>query len=226
GFYYWFPKMTGRLLGERAGKWNFWLFFIGFNLTFFPMHQLGLKGMPRRVYTYQGEMGWGGLNMLASVGAGLMTVSVLIFIINAFRSLRNGQLAGDNPWGAGTLEWATTSPPPAYNFLYVPTVAGREAIWDQREGQPVVTGLRSDIREVLVTRVLDAEPDHKSKFPGPSIWPLITAIATTGLFIGSIFNAWVVVIGSVPVFIALIGWFWPSEKEHREELSREEQDER
>jgi cytochrome c oxidase subunit I+III len=225
GFYYWFPKITGRLLGERMGRWNFWLFFIGFNLTFFPMHQLGLKGMPRRVYTYQPEMGWGLLNMIATAGGVLMAASVLLFIINVVRSLRSGPLAGDNPWEAGTLEWATSSPPPVYNFLYVPTVAGREALWDRRADQPVVMGLRGDVREVLVTRVLDAEPDHRALFPDPSIWPFITAIATTGLFIGSIFTPWAVVIGSVPVFIALIGWFWPSEEDHEKELSREAQDE-
>src|SRR5215212_825833 len=150
-FYYWFPKFTGRMLGERAGKWNFWLLFLGFNLTFFPMHQLGLKGMPRRVYTYLPGTGWGGLNLLATAGGVILTLGVLAFMINVFRSLRRGEQAGDNPWDADTLEWATSSPPPNYNFLHVPTVAGRNALWDKAEGQPVVTGLRSDIRGTLVT---------------------------------------------------------------------------
>src|SRR5919198_1887627 len=117
--YYWFPKITGRLLSERLGTWNFWLLFIGFNLTFFPMHQLGLNGMPRRIYTYLPEMGWGNLNLLASLGAAIIAVSVVVFIGNALASLHHGQIASDNPWEAGTLEWATSSPPPPYNFLHL-----------------------------------------------------------------------------------------------------------
>ncbi|HEX8089205.1 MAG TPA: cytochrome c oxidase subunit I [Blastocatellia bacterium] len=223
GFYYWFPKITGRMLSETLGKWNFWLLFVGFNVTFFPMHQLGLNGMPRRVYTYLPESGWAGLNLLATAGGVIMTLSVLLFIINVFRSRRFGPVAGDNPWAAGTLEWATHSPPPSYNFLYIPTVAGQEALWEQPEDQPVVTGLRSDIREVLVTHVLDAEPDHRSKFPDPSIWPFLAAIAVTGLFIGSIFTPWAVVIGAVPVFITFVGWFWPDKKEDTGEEASESQ---
>src|SRR5207302_92994 len=119
------------------------------------------------------------------------------------------ELAGDNPWGAGTLEWATTSPPPNSNFIYPPTVAGRDPLWDNPPDQPVVVGLRSDLREVLITHVLDAEPDHRLVFPEPSIWPLLTAIATSGLFVASIFTPWAVPIGAVPVGLALTGWFWP-----------------
>src|SRR3954452_12712838 len=114
GIYYWFPKMTGRMLSERLGKWNFWILFVGFNLTFFPMHLLGLRGMTRRVYTYQAELGWGNLNMLATIGAFIIAVSVLLFLVNVVVSLRNGEVAGDNPWNAGTLEWATSSPPKGY----------------------------------------------------------------------------------------------------------------
>ena len=222
-FYYWFPKMTGRMLDERMGKWNFWLMLIGFNLTFFPMHQLGLKGMPRRVYTYLPESGWGNMSFLASVGSVLLTLGVLVFIINALWSRKSGEAAGANPWDADTLEWAVSSPPPNYNFHYIPTVAGRNALWRRADDQPVVTGLRSDIRETLVTHVLDAEPDHRAKLPDPSIWPFITAVATTGLFIGSIFTPWAVPIGAVPVFIAMVGWFWPSQKEHEEEVAAESQ---
>ncbi|HZI75848.1 MAG TPA: cytochrome c oxidase subunit I, partial [Gemmatimonadales bacterium] len=119
-FYYWFPKITGRMLSERLGRWNFWLFFSGMNLTFFPMHQLGLEGMPRRVYTYLPETGWGDLNLLASIGAVIIAISMLIFVINVAASLRNGVLAGDDPWGGETLEWATSSPPRHYNFTHIP----------------------------------------------------------------------------------------------------------
>jgi cytochrome c oxidase subunit I+III len=208
-FYYWFPKISGRLLDERAGRWNFWLFFIGFNLTFFPMHQLGLIGMPRRVYTYPDGLGWNELNLLASIGAGLIAVSVALFVANVLWSLRRGQIAGDNPWGAGTLEWATSSPPPPWNFQDLPVVIGREPLWQEPTPSRVVTGLRSDVREVLITGAVDAEPDHRGEFPTPSIWPLLAALATTALFIGSIFTPWAVPIGAVPLLVTLVGWFWP-----------------
>jgi cytochrome c oxidase subunit I+III len=208
-FYYWYPKITGRLLSERLGAWVFGLLFVGFNLTFFPMHVLGLHGMPRRVYTYPTAMGWGALNLLSSAGAALMACGVLLFILDALRARVSGVVATDNPWNAGTLEWATSSPPPNSNFLRLPTVAGREPLWENPPDQPIVVGLRADARDVLVTHVLDAEPDHRLVFPHPSIWPLLTAIATSGLFIASIFTPWGVVYGAVPVFVAMVGWFWP-----------------
>ncbi|HEV2706188.1 MAG TPA: cytochrome c oxidase subunit I [Pyrinomonadaceae bacterium] len=215
-FYYWFPKFTGRMLSEAWGKLNFWLMFVGFNLTFFPQHLLGLQGMPRRVYTYQPGLGWSEMNLLASAGGVLLTLGVLVFIFNAVRSRRTGAHAGDNPWGASTLEWATTSPPPNYNFLYLPTVAGREALWTQSPEQPVVTGLRSDVRQVLVTKMLDAEPDHIEQFPQPTLWPFWAAVATTALFIGSIFTPWAVVWGAIPVGVTLTGWFWPKRRQAEE----------
>jgi cytochrome c oxidase subunit I len=210
--YYWFPKLTGRLLGERRGRWHFALLFVGFNLTFFPMHHLGLAGMPRRVYTYLPESGWTALNLAATAGAGLMTVAVLVFLANVAASLRAGEIAGDNPWGADTLEWSTSSPPPVYNFAYLPTVSGRHALWMRQPGDPVVTGMRSDVREVLVTNALDAEPDHRHSLDGPAIWPLLTAIAATIGLVGAIFTPWAVVIAGALTFVALAGWFWPEGK--------------
>ncbi len=208
-FYYWYPKITGRLLSERLGAWAFGLLFTGFNLTFFPMHLLGLHGMPRRIYMYPASMGWGTLNLLASVGALVMACGVLTFLVDAIHSLFAGVAAADNPWGAGTLEWAASSPPPPGNFPHSPTAAGRDPLWDNPLDQPVVVGLRTDARDVLVTHVLDAEPDHRLIFPDPSIWPFLTAVATTVLFIWSIFTPWGVVYGAGPVFIAMVGWFWP-----------------
>ena len=212
-FYYWFPKITGRMLSERAGRWNFWLFFVGFNLTFFPMHILGLWGMPRRVYTYPAGLGWDTLNLVATIGAVLIGISVLLFIVNVVRSLRVGALAGDNPWDAGTLEWATSSPPPSYNFAHLPVVTSLQPLWDQPGSLPVVTGLRVDERELLVTTLIDAHPELREPSPAASIWPLISAIAVTGLLVGSIFTPWAVVWGAAPVAVALTLWFWP--KQHR-----------
>jgi cytochrome c oxidase subunit I+III len=222
GLYYWCPKITGRMLSERVGRWNFWLLFVGFNLTFFPMHQLGLEDMPRRVHTYLAEMGLDRLNLLASLGAALIALGVVVFIGNVLWSYRHGAIAVGNPWQAGTLEWATNSPPPPYNFLHMPTISGREPLWECNAEQPIVTGLRHNIREVLVTNVLDAEPDHRTRLPGPSIWPFFTALVVSGLFVGSIFTPWAVPVGSIPITGALIGWLWPSEKDHQDQLAMEE----
>jgi cytochrome c oxidase subunit I+III len=211
GVHYWFPKITGRMPGERLGKTAFWLLFAGFNLTFFPMHVLGLMGMPRRVYTYPSEVGWGGLNLVASGGAAVIGLALVIYAVNLAISLRRGAIAGSNPWGAPTLEWATASPPPPYNFHPGPTVSGRQPLWHDSPDQPIVVGLATDKREVLVTYVLDAEPDHRYENPAPSIWPLLTAIAVSGLFIGSIFTPWAVVWGAIPAFVAMVLWFWPKE---------------
>jgi cytochrome c oxidase subunit I len=130
GGFYWFPKMTGRMLDERLGKVTFWLMVIGFNLTFFVQHFLGLMGMPRRTYTYGDHPGWFALNAISTVGAFFMGLGVLVFLWNVIRSLRSGQVAGDNPWDAFTLEWTTTSPPREQNFTRVPLVKSRRPVWD------------------------------------------------------------------------------------------------
>jgi cytochrome c oxidase subunit 1 len=221
-FYFWFPKLTGRLLDERLGRWHFWLFLVGVNVTFFPMHQLGLEGMPRRVYTYLPETGWGPLNLLATIGAVTIVVSIAILLVNIVRSLRSGAAAGDDPWEAPTLEWATTSPPPPYNFHPMPTVPSRSPLWDRASEAPVVTGLRTDMREILVTSVLDAEPDSRMRLPEPTIWPLVAALATGTTFITLIFTPWGFPIGVVLITLAFIGWAWPTRKEHELQV-REEQ---
>ncbi len=137
GLYYWFPKMAGRLLDERLGRWHFWLTVVGFNLTFFPMHVLGLMGQRRRTYTYPDLPGWGALNFVETIGAFIMAASVLVMLWNLYVSLRRGRVAGDNPWDAWTLEWATTSPPPAHNFAALPPIHSARPLWDlQHEVQP------------------------------------------------------------------------------------------
>jgi cytochrome c oxidase subunit 1 len=132
GTYYWFPKMTGKLLNERLGLIQFWLMFIGMNLAFFPMHNLGLLGMPRRVYDYPANLGWNELNLISSIGAFTIGVGVVIFLYNIMTSLKNGQPAGDDPWDAFTLEWDTTSPPKKYNFLTLPVVRSRRPFYDKK----------------------------------------------------------------------------------------------
>jgi heme/copper-type cytochrome/quinol oxidase subunit 1/heme/copper-type cytochrome/quinol oxidase subunit 3 len=128
--YYWFPKMSGRLLSERLGRAHFWLMVVGFNLTFFVQHFLGILGMPRRVFTYPDLPYWAVLNLLSTLGAVIMGVASLVFVVNLAMSLRRGKVAGDNPWEAWTLEWATTSPPPHDNFAEVPQIRGRRPLWD------------------------------------------------------------------------------------------------
>jgi len=215
GFHYWFPKLSGRQLSETLGRWNFWLFFIGFNVAFFPMHILGLEGMPRRVYTYSAASGWEGLNQLATLGAFMIGASVLVFVCNVLLTVLRGARAADNPWGAPGLEWATASPPPAYNFAQIPVVASRAPLWEQNFPVAVVTGLPDSVPTVLVTRLHDALPDHVALMPTPSLWPLLAALATTALFIGTVFTPWALVWGAIPVGITLIGWFWPTEEEAR-----------
>jgi cytochrome c oxidase subunit I len=130
GIYYWFPKVTGRLLSERIGKWHFWIMLIGFTLTYGPMHLLGVMGMPRRIYTYAPGLGWTIWNQVSTIGGFIIAVSVVLFFINVFLSLRRGRVAGADPWDAWTLEWATTSPPPPYNFEVIPAVRSRRPLWD------------------------------------------------------------------------------------------------
>jgi len=207
--YYWFPKMSGRMLSERLGRWQFWLFFIGFNVTFFPMHILGLMGMPRRVYTYPAGLGWDLPNLIASIGSFVIALSVLLFAINVLRTLRSGKPAGDNPWGAPTLEWATTSPPPPYNFEEAPAVRSRDPLWPLDTDLEVMTGLSKTKREALLTSSTDALPATRWAMPDPGIWPFLSAIAITVMFVWSIFSPWGVVWGSIPIAITLTVWFWP-----------------
>ncbi|MBA1144750.1 cytochrome c oxidase subunit I [Mesorhizobium neociceri] len=207
--YYWFPKLTGRTMSEPFGRWVFGLIFVGFNLTFFPMHILGLQGMPRRIYTYQPEMPWSGLNMFISLSAIILAAGFLLFFIDAIRSARSGAVATANPWGASTLEWATASPPPPYNFARLPVVDSREPLWTEPAELRVAAGLGVDRRELLITSVAEAVPEARESSVGNSIWPLLAALATTVALVWSIFSPWAVVWGSIPVAVSLIGWFWP-----------------
>jgi len=209
GFHHWFPKFTGRMIDERLGKITFWLLFVGFNLTFFPMHILGLKGMTRRIYTYPAEMGWDPANLVATIGAFVILCGGIVFIGNALWSRKNGLVAGPNPWDSGTLEWAAASPPANYNFIHLPAATSRYPLWAAEKERVVVTGLRTDRREVLVTSTMDAEPHHRYPLPGPTVWPLVTAIGMSFGLIWAVFQFSgyypAIVLGG----IGLIGWFWP-----------------
>ncbi|HUG39780.1 MAG TPA: cytochrome c oxidase subunit I [Longimicrobiales bacterium] len=192
GFYYWFPKVTGRLLGETLGKWHFWLFVIGFNGTFFPMHWVGILGMPRRIYTYAAELNLGGLNLFMSLSALLMAFGTLAFIGNLIRSARSGTRAGPNPWNAPTLEWATTSPPPEYNFVTLPHVRSRNPLWDDPADY--------DDRVWI-------EPAGGVHMPNPSFWPLLAAIGTSAtmiLFMTGLW--WAPLIGLAFTAITVVNW--------------------
>jgi cytochrome c oxidase subunit 1 len=207
--YYWFPKATGRMLDERIGRWHFWLAFLAFNLAFFPMHILGLQGMPRRIYTYTPDMPWGPLNLLSTIGAFLFAASFVVMLVNIVISHRRGEAAGDNPWDAPTLEWATASPPPPQNFSRIPTVDSREPLWARAGTLPVVTGMLADQRQVLISTVTAAEPDILSPSPEPSIWPFVSAMVISVTLFGSIFTAWAITAGAIPIGIVLTLWFWP-----------------
>lgn len=207
--YYWYPKATGHMMSERLGRWAFWLIFIGFHLTFFPMHILGLAGMPRRVYTYQPELPWAGLNLFISFSSVVLAAGFFIFFVDMVCSWRMGSLAGPNPWSATTLEWATSSPPPAFNFRRIPVVNSLAPLSADQDLLPVAAGLRVDRRELLVTRVVDAAPEARESSARNSLWPFWTAVATAVMLIWSIFSPWAVIWGAIPIVVTLIGWFWP-----------------
>jgi heme/copper-type cytochrome/quinol oxidase subunit 1 len=206
---YWFPKFTGRLMSESWGKVSFWLGFLGFQVAFMPMHFLGILGMPRRVYTYQAGMGWDTLNLISTIGAFLFALALLIFLANAALSLRRGRKASDNPWDASGLEWATASPPAPYNHLHIPLVEDRNPLWTHPDGLPVAYGLRVEEREHLLTTVIDARPDVREPSAEPTVWPFLSTIALTCMFVASIFTPWAVAIGILPLGAALAAWFWP-----------------
>jgi cytochrome c oxidase subunit 1 len=214
---YWYPKIAGRMMDETLGKIGFWMVFLGFQLAFFPMHWSGMLGMPRRVYTYPAGLGLELPNLLSTIGAFVVALAVGLFVVNGLVSLYRGRIAGPNPWGAASLEWATSSPPPVYNFAHIPVVESNTPLWDNDGELPVVTGLRVDEKEMLLTTVVAATPDLREPVPEPSLWPLISAIAVGVVFISSIFSPWAIAVGLVPCGIALTAWFWPKElKRHPE----------
>jgi cytochrome c oxidase subunit 1 len=166
GLYFWFPKVTGKLMSESLGKWHFWTTMIGFNLTFFPMHFAGLFGMPRRTWTYRAELNLETWNQLSTVGAFIFGLSSLLLLWNLVRSLKKGEEASANPWEAGTLEWAIPSPPRHYNFPVLPEVRSREPLWDEAE--------RAEVEAATLV-----DPEHEPEMPNSSFWPMVVAFGVT-----------------------------------------------
>jgi len=182
GLYYWWPKVTGRLMSEKLGKWNFWLTVVGFNVTFFPMHLLGAWGMPRRNYTYLPYMGWNSMNMLCTVGAFILGFALLLLFINMAWSLRDGEVATADPWDGRTLEWTIPSPPPEYNFERIPVVHARDAFWVEKYGPEATHAARlsgGDAAAEVALPPIDAEPAETIHMPAPSIYPVLIALGIT-----------------------------------------------
>jgi cytochrome c oxidase subunit I len=205
GLYYWWPKITGRLLDERIGHLNFWTMFIGFNLTFAPMHWLGLNGMPRRTYTYPRGLGFEFWNLLATVGAFIIALSVLIFMWNAIRTRRKGRPAGPDPWDARTLEWSIPSPPPVYNFAEIPEVHSEDEWWHRKYGE--------DDSGLPVRRDDTPDPDAAEPgdihLPSPSYYPALAALGMLTVVVGLVYVPWGLVAvggGLIVTLWGLFGW--------------------
>jgi cytochrome c oxidase subunit 1/cytochrome c oxidase subunit I+III len=213
GLYYWFPKVTGKLYDERLGKASFWLTFIGTGLTFFPMHIVGLLGMPRRVYTYPRDVGWGSYNLIESIGAYMIALGLFMVVANLVRSWFRGAPAGNDPWGGATLEWSTPSPPPAYNYPVIPKVSSAYPMWDREDRLEDVRRLE---RGELVldaghltpaTTVLDGQWDEVLDMPSESPWPFLCGASLLLLFFmllaGHLTSVW---ISLALVLLTLVGW--------------------
>ncbi|MCZ6535215.1 MAG: cytochrome c oxidase subunit I [Dehalococcoidia bacterium] len=202
GIYHWWPKITGRLLNEFLGKVQFWLFFIGFNVTFFPMHFLGLDGMPRRIYTYSEGQGWEFWNVVSTVGVFIIGLSLFVFIQNVVRTLRHGEKAGNDPWDGRTLEWSIPSPPPEYNFAQIPTVTDRDAHWAAKysegpDGRPVPK-VQGAAQEEVDTRNIH--------MPTPSYYPVLLAAGLTLIAGGLVSHLAVSVIGGILALFSIYSW--------------------
>jgi cytochrome c oxidase subunit I len=207
GFYYWWPKVFGHLLNEAFGKIHFWLMFIGFNLAFGPMHVVGLQGMPRRIYTYPEGMGWDLWNLVETVGAFTIAVSILVFLANVAISARGKREAGADPWDGRTLEWSTPSPPPEYNFAEIPLVRSRDDLWRRKyverpEEEPArVFAGGADGHDA-------GDHDHAIHMPSPSYFPVLAAAGIPVMGYGAIYDDLraLVVVGALLVVFGLFGW--------------------
>ena len=221
--HHWLPKIWGRMLDPRLGKLSFWLIFVGFNTSFFPQHQLGLNGMPRRVATYHERDGWETLNLISTAGSYLLGLGVAVILVNALWSRSRGEPAGNDPWGADTLEWSTSSPPPPHNFTLLPIVSDRHPRWNPADPgrQPVGARLAEamthhhDQRETIGVTVLDGEPDEVVLIAGPTVWPLAVSLSITLGLVGVLVESNLVLgVGIAATFLSLIAMLWPAPLTH------------
>jgi cytochrome c oxidase subunit 1/cytochrome c oxidase subunit I+III len=211
-FYYWLPKMTGRMMNEKLGKLSFWVMFIGFNLAFFPMHNLGMMGMPRRIFTYQRGLGFDTLNMMVTIGAFIFGVGILISIVNLLVSLKSGSVAGKNPWNSDGLEWDTKSPPESYATAHIPVVISRHPLWDDFEEAADPDNLRilDQGRLTPTTTWLDAQPLGIATIPSDSLAPLMLAVALFAFFLALVIQwIWVALAAISVTFVIGCFWMWP-----------------
>jgi cytochrome c oxidase subunit 1 len=213
GLYYWFPKVYGRLMDDRLGKIHFWMTMIGFNMTFGPLHILGLKGMPRRYYTYQEGLGWEMWNMVSTVGAFLIAASTLVFMRNWLKSRKHGEVSGPDPWDGRTLEWSIPSPPPEYNYAEVPTVTERDDFWhrkykEDKKGRPVPVptgGAELHAEDAEQAEAEQGEAGHGIHLPSPSYFPLIAAFGFPVMAYAVILQSWA--LGAIGAVVALAGFY-------------------
>lgn len=215
-FYYWLPKMTGRMLDERLGRWSCALMFVGFQVGFFPMHLTGLLGMRRRVYTYAVSDGLGPLNMVETIGAFVLAIGILLSIVNLLRSLRHGAPAGANPWNADTLEWATASPPEPYAFEHLPVVHSRHPLWDEHEedDDPRDERVLLGGRRTFATSAVDGRLLAVARMPEDTVMPLLLALALTALFAGLLVKLLSVACIALAAAAAVGAvWLWPRSEE-------------
>ncbi len=207
GFYYWWPKIFGRMLSEKLGKWNFWLMVIGMNLTFGPMHIVGLEGQSRRNYRVIPGMGVSFWNLVETIGSFILAVGILIFLINAVRTNLKPRNAPLDPWDARTLEWMTTSPPKAHNFDSIPAVHSIDEFFHRKYEEDESTGEFTKIEtaeEILADQ--EAHADAHMHMPSPSYWPMVLAFGLPVVAIGLIFNHVISVAGALIIVLGAYGW--------------------
>jgi cytochrome c oxidase subunit 1 len=205
--YFWWPKAFGYMLNEKLGKWHFWVFLLGFNLTFGPMHILGLQGMSRRIFTYSANQGFDFWNMVCTIGAYMIAVGSVIFLVNVIRSYRehkrNPVDVGPDPWDARSLEWSIPSPAPEYNFAEIPTVTELDDFWHRKYGHDEDGRL---VKIADVDEVAQKGGATDIHLPSPSYWPLVLACGFPFLGYGVIFHLGWAVLGLLIIVVALYGW--------------------
>jgi cytochrome c oxidase subunit 1 len=213
GFYYWWPKMFGKMLSERLGRWNFWLMIIGMNMTFGPMHIIGLQGQPRRMFNWtearagEGFFNLAFWNMVASIGSFVLAIGVFLFLVNIWWTAKRGQPAPLDPWDARSLEWMTENPPKEHNFDAIPTVHALDEFFHRKYAENHETGEVTKVasaEEVLAE--MNANPDKHIHLPSPSYWPILLAVGLPIVAYGIIYSILLAIVGGLVILLAMFGW--------------------